>query len=114
MANYRTILTVDAAATHLFTAHKPRELTDFMATLNAYGTFGSGTLSYLLSTDGGTTKTTMKDISGSAYSTTTADAVNISLGGGGNHNVTNQQTIIYAGLTGSTNPSITIDSLTNT
>lgn len=113
MANYRIALTADTAATLLCDVHKPRSLDDFFATLNAYGGFGSGTLSYLLSTDGGTTKTTMKDISGSAYSTTAADAVNVAMGVA-NHNTSGQIVQIYAALSGSTNPTLTIDVLTNT
>lgn len=109
MANYRTTITADTAATPLVVVGKPRSLTEWTATFNAYGTFGGGTLSYLISTDGGTTKTTMKDYSGTAYSATAADAIAVGPIGVANHN--GKQPIIYAALTGSTNPSITIDVL---
>lgn len=111
MANYRTTIAADTAAAQITFIDKPRSLTSYFATLNAYGTFGSGTLSYLISTDGGTTKTTVKTISGTAYSATAADAVNIATGVA-NH--LGKEPILYAALTGSTNPSITIDVLDNT
>ncbi len=110
MANFRTIITADGT-TAIVTVGKPRALTEWLATFNAYGTFGSGTLSYSLSTNGGTTKVGMKDLSGAAYSTTANDAINVVLG------VANHlgfEPIVYAVLTGSTNPSITIDVLDNT
>lgn len=110
MANYRTTITADTAATQIVVVHKPRSLTQWMATINAHGTFGSGTLSYLISTDGGTTKTTLKDLTGVAYSATAADCINMALGVA-NHN--GYEPILYAALTGATNPSITIDVETN-
>lgn len=111
MANFRTTLPANTAATAICTAHKPRELTEWFATINAYGTFGSGTLSYKISTDGGTTKVAMKDISGSSYSATADDVINVSTGVA-NH--LGKEPIIYAVLSGATNPSITIDVMDNT
>jgi len=105
MANFRTTISADTTGTALVTVNKPRILERYFATLNAYGTFGSGTLSYSLSTNGGTTKVPLK-FNGSAYSATSADAVNIELGVA---NVNGFAPIIYAVLSGSTNPSITID-----
>ena len=81
-----------------------------MASINAFGTFGGGTLSYSISTNGGTTKTQIKDLTGIAYSTTTADCINVQFGVA-NHN--GSEPTLYAVLTGSTNPSITIDVLDN-
>lgn len=111
MANYRTTIAANTTGTAIVTVHKPRTLTEWFATFNAYGTFGGGTLSYAISTDGGTTKVAMKDISGSSYSATANDSVNISTGVS-NHN--GREPIIYAVLTGATSPSITIDVLDNT
>lgn len=111
MANYRTSIAADTTATALVTVKKPHSLTSYVATINAYGTFGSGTLSYSMSTDGGTTKVAMKDITGAAYSATANDTVNIELGVA-NH--LGKEPIIYAVLSGSTNPTITIDVLDNT
>lgn len=112
MANYRTTISANTTGTAIVTVHKPRSLTEWVATINAYGTFGSGTLSYSLSTDGGTTKVALKDPStGSAYSTTSADAINLNLGVA-NH--LGREPIIYVVLSGATNPSITIDVMDNT
>lgn len=111
MANYRTTISANTTATAIVTVHKPRTLTEWVATINAYGTFGGGTLSYLLSTDGGVTKTTMKDLTGIIYSTTSADNINVNLGVA-NHN--GYEPIIYAALSGATNPAINIDVLDNT
>ena len=112
MANFRTTLSANTSGTAIVTVHKPRSLTNWFATVNAYGTFGSGTLSYSISTDGGTTKVALKDpITGSAYSTASADAIDISLGVA-NHN--GREPILYAVLSGATNPSITIDVMDNT
>lgn len=110
MANYRTTLAASTTGTAIVTVNKPRELTEWFATINAYGTFGGGTLSYALSTDGGTTKVTMKDLSGTAYSATANDVIDVALGVA---NVNGKEPIIYAVLSGATNPSITIDVLDN-
>ncbi len=111
MANFRTTISADTAGTAICTVTKPRTLSMWMATINAYGTFGGGTLSYSLSTNGGTTKTQQKDLTGVAYTTTTADTINMELGVA-NHN--GAEPILYAVLTGSTSPSITIDVEDNT
>lgn len=113
MADYKApLITVDGTYPIVY-VHKPRNATEWVATINAYGTFGGGTLSYSISTDGGTTKTQMKDLTGTAYSTTTADAINVILGVPSN-NVAARQTILYAVLSGSTSPSLSIDVLDNT
>lgn len=106
MAKYTTSITADGT-NEICTVHKPRDLDAWVATLHAFGTFGGGTLSYQISTDGGTTKTTMKDLTGVAYSTTTADAINVELGVGDNIK-------IYAVLSGATNPAITVHVADNT
>lgn len=111
MANYRTTLIADTAGTAIVTCTKPRTLTEWMATINAYGTFGGGTLSYKISTNGGTTKVAMKDISGSSYSATADDVINVATGVANNNG---KEPIIYAVLTGSTNPNIVIDVMDNT
>ncbi len=111
MANFRTVIAADTAATAICTITKPRTLDSWFATLNAYGTFGGGTLSYLISTDGGTTKITQKDLTGVAYAATANDTVNMETGVA-NHN--GSEPILYVGLTGSTTPSITIDVEDNT
>lgn len=111
MANYRTTIAADTSATAICTIKKAREHDAWFATLNAYGTFGGGTLSYLISTNGGTTKVTQKDLTGVAYGATANDTVNIETGVA-NHN--GSEPILYVGLTGSTAPSITIDVEDNT
>lgn len=113
MANIRTTLSADTAATKICTVRRPQSSgLPWEALVHAYGTFGSGTLSYLISTDGGTTKTTMKDASGSSYSTTAADAIPMGPIGAASNN--GAEVIIYAALTGSSSPSIKIDVIDNT
>lgn len=109
MANFRTTITTNST-TAICTITKPRALTEWFATLNAFGTFGGGTLAYSISTDGGTTKVPMKDMSGTLYTTTANDAVNVATGVS-NHN--GFDPIIYAVLSGATTPSITVDVLDN-
>lgn len=113
MANTRTTIAADTAAVKLCTVRRPQSVGQLWgALIHAYGTFGGGTLSYLLSTDGGTHKTTIKDGSGVNYSTTAADGFPISGIGAASNN--GAEAIIYAALTGSTSPSIAIDVLDNT
>lgn len=111
MANYRTTISANTTGTAVITVHKPRSTTNWFATFAAYGTFGGGTLSYAFSPDGGTTKVTLKDGSGSAYSATSNDVVNLPLGVA-NH--LGKEPIIYVVLSGATTPSITVDAYDNT
>lgn len=83
---------------------------DYMVQSNAGG-FGGGTLTLLISLDGGTTKNPMKDQSGTAYSVTAADTLTGSVPARLNAN--DVRPIIYAKLTGSTNPNLTLTVVDN-
>lgn len=96
-------LTADGTIT-LGPIHKVREHDNYFGTISILGTFGSGTAVVQMSPDGGTTKITQKTESGSAYSATANDTVNIRLGRGSTNS---DQPILYVTLTGSTNPSLT-------
>lgn len=85
--------------------HRRRDAPNFVATILAYGTWSSGTIAYSLSPDGGTTKVPLKDLTGSAITSSADDSVNVQLGNGS----TNSDEIsIWGTLSGSSSPSITI------
>jgi len=77
--------------------------------VQAAGTFGSGTLAYLISLDGGTNRTTVKDSTGTAYAATADDIITLSLPVNGAEN----NIKVYAKLTGSTTPDIDIIPVSN-
>lgn len=77
---------------------------EFGATIQISGTFGGGTLALYVSLDGGTTKNAIKDSSGTAYTTTSADTIVVRFPV--NPNETNLK--LYATLSGATNPNISV------
>lgn len=105
MAKYTATFAADASNTYVCTVHKTRQSNDFYATVVLSGGFGSGTLTMLLSPDGGTTKVALSDASGTVISKTSAGTINIRLGVGGTNS---DSPIIYATLAGSTNPTLTL------
>lgn len=109
MAKYTSTIVADGS-TLLCTIDRNRNLPSFMATVCAYGTFGSGTLILQISPDGGTTKLTIKDNNSVAISLTASGTANIELLTG-SKNTDGLQ--LYATLTGSTNPSITVATFSN-
>ena len=116
MANYRLgPITANTTGEAAFSVQvkKPRSLDTWFATLNARGSFGGGTLSYSISTDSGVTKTQLKDSTGVAYSTATADCVNIQLGVPSTNDPLKQMSV-YVVVSGSTTPSIFVDVEDNT
>jgi len=103
MAKYTVNLNADG--TYLIaTIKKPGGgVNAFEGTVHLTGTFGGGSVKLQTSPDGGTTKVDCKDISGSAYSATANDMVNIKLGDGG---TLTDCIKLYAVLSGSTAPNI--------
>lgn len=96
----RTQTTIDStAATQIATARKPRDADFYYATIALQGTFGGGTVTLQMSPDEGTTKINLKDQTGSDYSTTTNDTINIQLGAAGGNS---DQIRLYATNTGGT------------
>lgn len=107
MAKYTLTFSADASLSKVMTVKLPGVVTEWMANSYVYGTFGGGTVTLFASPDGGTTKIPLKDsISGTAISVASAAAMNtMRLGSGANNN---DNVIIYATLSGSTNPALTL------
>lgn len=105
MALYTTSLTSN---TSVFVAHvhRRRDANYWVGTILAYGSFSSGTITWSLSPDGGTTKIPLKDLSGTTITTTANDNFNVTLG---NPSANSQTLSIYATLAGAGTPSITIN-----
>lgn len=82
----------------------------YEVTVFAYGSFGSGTVTIQASPDAGTTKVTLKDVAGSTVSITTPDVYNIRTGFAG---INGQEIELYATMSGSTTPSVTVDAFDN-
>ncbi len=105
MSKYTATLTTAAADTFVCNVKKKRDFYCWQATFFATGTFGSGTVNWLVSPDSGATKVPMYDASGVAYTSTANDDFTATLGGGS----TNSDCIqIYATLTGSTAATVTL------
>ena len=83
----------------------------YTATIVVTGTFGSGTIALKLSVDGGTTKVSLKDQNGDAIAITANDAVQIPVMGFGAE--LDGAPLLYASLSGATNPSLTVTVLDN-
>jgi hypothetical protein len=80
-------------------------------TVFATGGFGSGTVTIQASPDSGTTKVTLKDVAGSTVSITSDDVYNIKdLGYAG---INGEEIEIYATMSGSTTPTVTVAAFDN-
>jgi hypothetical protein len=104
MAKYTATFAADGTA-FICNVVKPRNLPMWQATIFVYGTFGAGTIAWQWSPDGGTTKLALKDFSGTALTTTTNDSLPVQLGTGDKNS---DRVKLYAVLTGSTAPSLTV------
>lgn len=104
MAKYTASITVDGTV-QVMRVRKPVGLDLWQGTVSIFGTFGSGTVTLQASPDSGTTKITLKDLTGTTYSATTNDMVGIELGTGATNS---DAMILYAVMTGSTNPTVTV------
>lgn len=109
MAKITTPITT-TSATVIAIARKPRDADFYCATIAVSGSFGGGTVTLQMSPDGGTTKIPLKDQSGSVWSITANDAIDIILGTGGKNN---DQIILYATNTGGTEISLTANVFDN-
>lgn len=111
MAKYTSTLTT-AAGTEVFLCNvvRKREYDKWQATFFCQGTFGGGTVNWLISFDGGTTKMPLYDASGAAITSTTTDNFTTTLGSG----TTNSDCPkIYATLSGSAGATVTIGAFDN-
>ena len=86
------------------------DATNYLATLYASGTFGSGTIAWNWSPDAGTTLLPIRDLSGNALTSTGNDSFNTQFGNATGNQAKPQ---IYAVLSGATSPSIKIGALDN-
>lgn len=89
---------------------KSGHLNEYRYAANVYGTFGSGTVTLKISTDGGTTKTALMDASGAPITSTAADNYT---GQWGNGSTNSDSPKLYATMSGSTNPAVTYDFFDN-
>ena len=106
MAKYTLAFTADASLQKVCTVNRNKNQ-EWFANSFVYGTFGGGTMTLFVSPDGGTTKIALKDsIAGTAISVATTAAMNSIRLGCGDNNTDNL--IIYATLSGSTNPALTV------
>lgn len=111
MAKYTKTLTVDGDTAICQIDRRRADTNAWQGSIFAYGVFGSGTVAMKMSPDGGTTKIAMKDFNGTAITGTSAYAFNTQPLGNGSH--LGDFITIYASLSGSTNPSITVDLFDN-
>lgn len=103
-----TNFTVDAANTEFASCAKPRASDIYLATVSLYGTFGGGTVTLFMSPDGGTTKIPLiDDLTGSAFSLTSARCFDIQMGTG-NGSASSNEIKLYATLAGSTSPNLNL------
>lgn len=106
MAKYSATITADGA-TLICKVKRPAHATVWQGTAFINGsTFGSGTVTLQASPDDGTTKIGMKDFNGTTISATANSVWPLAPMGNGNEN--DEYISIYANITGSTNPSLTV------
>lgn len=110
MAYFTTSLAADGTAV-IATLDRRRDSNNWNGTFFIHGTFGSGTLVIQASPDGGTTKVALKDFTGNAISATSAAVFNSQPMG--NTNINTKQITLYAVLSGSTNPVLSVDLFDN-
>lgn len=80
--------------------NKKRDFYEWFATLLAYGTFGGGTLTYKISPDGGATKITLKDASGTNVTSAAEDNFTMNLTGSANNGDAPELYVTMAGSAG--------------
>lgn len=105
MARTSTVITTNTTTQIASVALPHAGNSGYIASVAMFGTFGSTTITLSLSTDGGTTKTGLKDLTGTAYSITAADVVSIGPIGA-IRDV--GATLLYAVTTGGSGASITV------
>lgn len=101
----RTTAITDTSATEIAMVVKPHNATTYNATICVSGTFGGGTVTLQLSPDNGTTKIPLKDQSGSVWSATANDVIEIEIGNS-SHNSDNP--ILYATNAGGVGVNMTV------
>lgn len=105
MAKAPINFTADASLTKIVECTPKIGTGKYEASIQISGDFGGGTVTLFASMNGGTDKVAIKDSSGSAYSTTTADIFDFDIMASGSDS---QKTIIYATLAEATDPDLNI------
>lgn len=102
-----TSFTANNQSSQIATAKKlNREITQYLVTILAYGTFGGGTIAFYLSPDGGTTKIPLTPSMGGTAISLTANGMGVITTG---HPSSNTDTLtMWATITGATSPSVTV------
>ncbi len=90
--------------------HRRRDAQTWEGTYNVTGSFGGGTLTFKLSTDGGTTKNPMQDASGNTMTLAAAGNFNTKVGSGSKNSDMPQ---LWITMSGSTSPAVTVDLIDN-
>ena|SRR6185437_13184733 len=109
MSKYTVTVTGDGDF-YIADVNKKRGLTEWLGTFNAYGTFGGGTITFKISTDGGTTKVPLQDYQGNSITLSANGNFNSVLG---NASTNSGAPKLYATMAGSSSPSVVVDLLTN-
>ena len=113
MAKYSVNITADGDY-FICNITKNRHINEYRYGVNAYGTggnnFGSGTLTFKISTDGGTTLVDLQDATGTAI---TLDANGNFTGNWGNGATNSDAPKMYVTMGSSTAPSVTVDYFDN-
>lgn len=99
------LITANTTGTKIGNIVRPRELDFWAALMFAYGTWGSGTLSWYWSPDNGTTLMFFKDLLGGIQTSTANDSFNTTLQTGKNNT---DRISAWVALSGATTPSLTV------
>ena len=111
MSKYTVTLSGDGSTKVCEIDRRRADSNNWQGTAFISGTFGSGTVKLQFSPDGGTTKFDSKDWSGTAISTT-ANAMFVTQPMGSGDKLTDFISV-YATITGSTNPSVSVSLFDN-
>jgi len=106
MSRYQATLSADGNV-QLVDVHRRRSAPSYEGTLIVQGTLGGGTVSLLISGDRGVTLVPFPDVNGSVAGVTAAGARNYRIPGDGG-TLNGDAPRIYAQITGSTAPSVTV------
>lgn len=104
MTKYTATITADGDY-YIADVNKKRDFYEWFGTFIAYGTWGSGTVTYKISPDNGVTKIPLKDASGSNITSNADDNFTTNLAGGAKNNDAPK---LYVTMAGSTNPSVIV------
>ena len=104
MAKTTHTITTNNSSTAIVTATRPAGNQYYECMIFVYGTWGSGTIAWMLSPDGGTTKLPIKDLTNVAITSTANDSFTFRLPMGRDF----EEITLYASLTGATSPSLTV------